>query len=136
MWDADEEAASDGEARNVAVAQMHEAERVASLQRALESAVRQRNVAVAQMHEAERHAEDAEAAVEAAARAGELAAAEVREKTEQSVATDARIRELEREMLAVRDGEQWALASALEAAATETLERGAARRCYGTSNGC
>jgi hypothetical protein len=132
-WDANEEAVSDGEA---------------SLQRALESAMLQRNVAVALMHEAQRHAEEAEAAVEAAARAGELAAAEVREKTEQSVATDARIRELEREMLVLRDGEQWALETALEAAAAETREKegepcmgGASasgssrRRCYLMSNG-
>uniref|UniRef100_A0A452ZVR5 Uncharacterized protein n=4 Tax=Triticinae TaxID=1648030 RepID=A0A452ZVR5_AEGTS len=135
---AKEEAVSDGEALGGLI------ERVASLQRALESAVLQRNVAVALMHEAQRHAEEAEAAVGAAARAGELAAAEVREKTEQSAATDARIRELEREMLVLRDGEQWAL----EAAAAETREKegepcmgGACasgsswRRCYLMSNG-
>ena len=108
----------------------------------------QRNVAVALMHEAQRHAEEAEAAVEAAARAGELAAAEVREKMEQSVATDARIRELEREMLVLRDDGQWALETALEAAAAETREKegepgmggactsgSSRRRCYLMSNG-
>ncbi|KAF7028787.1 hypothetical protein CFC21_040652 [Triticum aestivum] len=142
LSDAKEEAVSDGEALGGLI------ERVASLQRALESAVLQRNVAVALMHQAQRHAEEAEAAVEAAARAGELAAAEVREKMEQSVATDARIRELEREMLVLRDGEQWALETALEAAAAKTREKegggmggacasgSSRRRCYVTSDGC
>ena len=64
LSDAKEEAVSDGEALwavNV---------RVASLKRALESAVMRRNVAVALMHEAQRHAEEAEAAVRRACRGG------------------------------------------------------------------
>ncbi|XBI63240.1 hypothetical protein VPH35_043704 [Triticum aestivum] len=130
LWDANEEAVSDGEALwavNV---------RVASLQRALESAVLRRNVAVALMHEAQRHAEEADAAVEAAARAGELAAAEVREKTEQTVATDARIRELERKMLVLRDGEQWALETKEGEGMGGACASGSSRRrCYVTSNG-
>uniref|UniRef100_A0ACD5VDB0 Uncharacterized protein n=1 Tax=Avena sativa TaxID=4498 RepID=A0ACD5VDB0_AVESA len=107
-----EAAAADGETIRVL------GRRVASLQRSLRSAVLDRNAAVARLHGAERRAEEAEAAVEDTARAGELAAAEVREKTKESSERDARIRELEREMRVLRDREQyWALEAALDAAA-------------------
>uniref|UniRef100_A0ACD5VPZ8 Uncharacterized protein n=1 Tax=Avena sativa TaxID=4498 RepID=A0ACD5VPZ8_AVESA len=107
-----EAAAADGEAIRVL------GKRVASLQRSLRSAVLDRNAAVARMHGAERRAEETEDAVEDAARAGELAAAEVIEKMMESSERDARIRELEREMQVLRDHEQyWALEAALDAAA-------------------